>query len=386
LDFLGKVPGGWESWYNHYAEINENIILEDLKSLKETKNIISMMYIDQKKPCVFQIDDGWEFTVGNWEIRPDRFPNGLKSISDKIEENGMIPGLWIAPFLCDLRAPIYKEHPEWVLTDATGIPVSAGFNPIWGAEKGEYQPRKSGTFYCLDLSNDQVLDYLDKLIDRAINEWGIRYLKLDFLYAGMLYGKFKNGGSAYQWYYRAVKTLTKRKTNAQGKPVAYLGCGMPFEHSFNDFPLSRIGCDTYENWDNNLMKFIRWNGRTSAYLSLKDTIGRSIWNKSVHYNDPDVMFVRNNNCTLTKDEKMIIATIDLLFGNQVMYSDDPAISSGEEEAALAKEIADLAKKFENEEFSIIPSSVDIFNIKSRSGKYSAVLDMKKRKLTWNEAK
>lgn len=386
LAFLGEVPGGWESWYNHYADINQNLILDDLDSLCNTKNIISMMYLDQKKPVVFQIDDGWEYTVGHWDIRTDRFPNGLKSISDKVEAKGMIPGLWIAPFLMDLRSPVAKEHPDWVLCDSEGIPVTAGYNPLWGAKKGEFQPRKSGTFYCLDLSNDQVVDYLDKLIERAINEWGIRYLKLDFLYAGMIHGAYKNAGSAYQWYDRAVKVLTKRKKNNEGKEVAYLGCGMPFEHSFNDFPLSRIGCDTYEHWDNNLIKMLKWNGRTSAYLSMKDTIGRALWNKGVYYNDPDVVFVRNNNCSLTRDEKILIASVDILLGNQVMYSDDPATSSSEEEVALAKEIADIARKFENEEFSVTPVAIDIFKIESRSGKYSGTINLVKRNIEWKEAK
>ena len=386
LKFLGKVPGGWESWYNHYADINEELILDDLDSLCNTKNIISMMYLEEKKPVVFQVDDGWEFTVGHWEIRPDRFPNGLKVVSEKIESRGMIPGLWIAPFLVDLRSPLYAEHPSWILKDENGVPVPAGYNPLWGAKKGEKQPGKSGTFYCLDLSNDEVLNYLDKLIDRAINEWGIRYLKLDFLYAGMLSGVYKNGGAAYQWYDRAVKTMTKRTQNNEGKPVAYLGCGMPCEHSFNNFPLSRCGCDTYEHWINKLIKMIKWNGRNEAYLNVKDTLGRALWNKSIYWNDPDVVFVRNNNCTLTRDEKILIATVDILFGNQMMYSDDPATSCSDEEVALAQEIAQIAKKFEGEEFSVIPTSGDIFKIVSRSGKFSGKIDLIKRNIAWNEAK
>ena len=386
LKFLGDVPGGWESWYNHYADINEKLILDDLDSLCNTQNIISLMYLKEKKPVVFQIDDGWEYTVGHWEIRPDRFPDGLKSVTEKIEAKNMIPGLWIAPFLMDLRSPLCKEHPDWVLKDTNGIPVAAGYNPLWGAKKGPDQPGKSGTFYCLDLSNDEVLSFLDKLIDRAINEWGIRYLKLDFLYAGMLSGVYKNGGAAYQWYDRAVKTLTKRKQNNEGKPVAYLGCGMPCEHSFNDFPLSRCGCDTYEHWTNKIIKMIKWNGRNEAYLNLKDTLGRALWNESIYWNDPDVVFVRNNNCTLTHDEKLLIATIDILFGKQFMYSDDPATSCSEEEVTLAKEIAQIAQKFEGEEFSVIPTSGDVYEIESKSGKYSGKIDLIKRNITWNEAK
>ena len=78
-------------------------------------------------------------------------------------------------------------------------------------------------------------------MEKAINVWGFRYLKLDFLFAGMIDGKFANGGSAYIWYDRAVKKLTRRVINSSGERVAYLGCGLPFESSFMYFPLSRIG-------------------------------------------------------------------------------------------------------------------------------------------------
>ena len=54
--------------------------------------------------------------------------------------------------------------------------------------------------------------------------------------------------------------------------------------------------------------------------------------------------------------------------------------------ALAQEIAQIAKKFEGEEFSVIPASGDIFNVESRNGKYSGKIDLIERKVTWNEAK
>ena len=38
---LGKTPGGWESWYNHYANINEALVLNDLEALTKTENVIS---------------------------------------------------------------------------------------------------------------------------------------------------------------------------------------------------------------------------------------------------------------------------------------------------------------------------------------------------------
>lgn len=369
IKHLGKTSLGWESWYNRYANINQELILEDLQALGTTKNYLNLIEekSGQKGSTVFQIDDGWEKELGNWECRCDRFPEGLKPVSEKIEAAGYIPGLWIAPFIIDSRSIVAQEHPDWLLK-SNGKLVSAGYNPLWG---------KNGTFYCLDLSRDDVVTFLDKLIERAVEEWGIRFLKLDFLYGGMLNGDYANGGAGYIWYNRAIKVLTARKNNSRGQSVCYLGCGVPFEQSFKAFPLSRIGCDTFEHWENSISKILNWNGRNSAYLNLKDTIGRAMWDKIIFANDPDVLFIRKENCTLTRDEKILIGAVDSMFGSQLMYSDDPGKSDSEEEIALAEEIAELQKKLSNEEFSVKNISADEFVFESKSGKIAGKIQLGK---------
>ena len=366
---LGKNPAGWESWYNHYANINEKLILDDLKSLNSTQNVISLGEYSSK---IFQIDDGWETALGDWTVRKDRFPNGLAPLASKIETDGYIPGLWIAPFIIDSRCSTAVAHPDWLLRDEKGELVGAGYNPLWG---------KKGTFYCLDLSIDEVINYLDELMNIVINEWGFRYIKLDFLYAGMLFGNHKHQTASYKMYCRALKTLTARNKTNDGKDVFYLGCGVPFELSFKYLPLSRIGCDTQEHWKNKMLRFINWNGRNEAYLNVQDTLGHAMWNNIIFANDPDVIFIRNENCTLTKDQKKLIAFVDELFGSQLMYSDDPESSCSEEEVALAKEIVDFQKKYSDEEFGLCNRTEDIYEIFSKSGKYKGIIDLKKTEFT-----
>ncbi|MCQ2611033.1 MAG: alpha-galactosidase [Treponema sp.] len=363
LKFLGKRPAGWESWYNHYSRIDQKLIEEDLESLTATENVLSLSTIANKEPCVFQVDDGWEEALGDWQWRKDRFPLGPQYITSQINKKEFIPGLWIAPFIIDLRSNTAKKHPDWILKNKKGKPVAAGFNPLWGAQWGKDQPGLPCTFHCLDLSNKEVLKYLDKLINTAINTWGFRYLKLDFLYAGMLIGEYKEGGAAFEHYNNAVKILTKRKKNNKGEPVAYLGCGMPFEHSFNDFPLSRSGCDTLEHWDDPKSANIGWMGRTSAYLNMKDSIGREFWNRKIFWCDPDVIFIRKVNCSLNKKEKLLVAGVASMFGNQFMYSDDPERSKSDEEVALAKEIIEQDKKLYGKNYSIKPLVKDVWEVR-----------------------
>lgn len=363
ISHLGKTPGGWESWYNHYANINEALILKDLEALTKTENIISIGNFSSK---IFQIDDGWELALGDWIPRKDRFANGLIPIVQKIEDAGFIPGLWIAPFIIDARSKTAAEHPDWLLRDEKHELVIAGYNPLWG---------KHGNFYCFDLSNDQVIKYLDSLMETIINEWGFRYIKLDFMYAGMLYGDYQTPTASYKIYHRAIATLTSRARTKAGKPVSYLGCGIPFELSFKYTPLARIGCDTYEHWKNKLARLIKWNGRNEAYLNLKDTLGHALWNNTVFANDPDVIFVRTQNCSLTMQQKLLIAKVNTLFGSQFMYSDDPE-KAGAPERSISLHITEFRKQFAEEEFGLIQIEDDVFRVFTREHTKEGKIDLR----------
>ena len=124
-----------------------------------------------------------------------------------------------------------------------------------------------------------------------------------------------------------------------------------------------------------MLRLINWNGRNEAYLNVKDTLGHAMWNNIIFANDPDVIFVRNENCTLTKKQKILIAFIDQLFGSQLMYSDDPEKSSSQEEVKLAKEIVEFQKKYCDKEFGLKNISEDKYKIFSKSGKYTGEIDL-----------
>jgi len=191
LRFLGADPsrrepiGGFETWYDHYLDINENVIQRDLEALGSNDNLVNALFLEKGKPVVFQIDDGWETRVGDWAPDRKKFPNGVACLAARVEAKGLIPGLWIAPFLLLPDSLTAREHADWLLRDARGRPVRAAWNPGWG-----------GDVFCLDISKPEVVDYLLGLFDTIINVWGFRYLKLDFLYAGMLRGSSPEAGRA----------------------------------------------------------------------------------------------------------------------------------------------------------------------------------------------
>ncbi len=394
-----SVPGGFESWYNHYTDIDERLILDDLEALDRTENLIARRYVRRGRPVVFQIDDGWQRAVGEWEIEERRFPGGLATIAERIEAKGWIPGLWLAPFLVTRKARVFREKSEWLLRERSGEPVVAGFNDRWDHR-----------FYCLDISRPDVLDYLSGVIDRAIDEWGFRYLKLDFMYAGLLSGAWAGGAAgqaaganaepaadrrsaadgrkaAYRFYEEACRRLTARTADQRGRPVAYLGCGVPFGPSYPHFPLSRIGADTRETWDWPKVRLIGHVGRPSAYISLMDTIGRSYMDGTVFVNDPDVVFLRERNCSLAANEKELIALVDFLLASQVMFSDDP-VRLSPEEAALTERIARLYEELADqgpaagvpadEEYGAVRVARDVFRLESRSLRIAGLINLRGR--------
>ena len=380
LGFLGKRRiGGWESWYNHYADIDWNLIRRDLDAIGESQNIVKTLYIDKNKPCVFQVDDGWEISLGDWDARKDRFPQGMTALASEISKRGYIPGLWLAPLIVDLRSDFARKHKDWILRDKKGKPVAAGFNPLWGAKFGSEQPSYPHSYFCLDLSIDAVVEYLDSLMEKVVNEWGFRYLKLDFLFAGLLNGNFTNGGSAFRWYDRAIRTLTKRNVNKKGEGVAYLGCGLPFESSFNDFPLSRIGTDTKEDWDIPWMKNANYPARPSAFVNMQDTLGHAFWDMSVFVNDPDVVFMRSENISLSEKEKILIALVNFLFANQIMHSDDPSSFDSAKEGRLTETVAALYDCFEDAEFGVENVTSETYIIFSRDKKYVGFINLSSKK-------
>ena len=368
------LPGGYESWYNRYTNISEEFILEDLDALGAAGNLIKLRYIDRGKPAVFQIDDGWEKAVGEWEADPKRFPRGLAPVAARIEEAGYVPGLWLAPFLVTRSSRMFAERPGWLLRSAAGGgPVVAGYNPHWDKR-----------FYCLDLSRKDVLDYLGALIERVIDEWGFRYIKLDFLYAGLLAGDFAEGGSPYEHYERACGVLTSRNCTApvhgggnSSLPAAYLGCGLPLGPSYRHFPLSRIGADTMERWDWTAAKLIGHAGRPGAYVSLMDTIGRSYLDGTVYISDPDVIFLRSKNCRLAEHEKELIALVNFLLGGQIMFSDDP-LDLAPADIALTRRVAGLYDQLAGDEYGAVRIAREVFRLESRAGSITGLINLSKR--------
>ena len=283
---------GYTSWYYYYTNVTEKVTMDNLASMTTLP----------VKPDVFQIDDGYQAYVGDWlEKHEEKFPNGVKHIVEEIHAQGMQAGLWLAPFVCETKSRIYREHPDWLRRDANGDPVCCGCN--WSG------------FYALDLYNPEVVAYIEKVFDTVLNDWGFDMVKLDFLYAaGLVAEKDKTRG---QQMCEAMDLLRR----VVGDKVI-LGCGVPLMPSFGKVDYCRIGCDVGLDWNDKPIMRIIHRERVSTKNSLLNTIYRRGLDGRAFLNDPDVFFLRDDNLHLSAKRKLQLATVNNLFGSLRFISDD----------------------------------------------------------------
>lgn len=284
---------GWTSWYNYYTNISEEIALKNLNAL--SKENIPIDY--------FQIDDGYQESVGDWLCVNKKFPSGMKALACKIKENGYKPGIWLAPFICEKRSKIFKEHPKWILKNQKGKLVKAGINLGW-----------SGTFYALDFYNEEVRDYLKKVFHTILHHWKYDIVKLDFLYAVAIVPR--KGKSRGQIMYEAMKFLSDITGSRK-----ILGCGVPLGPSFKLVDYCRIGADVAPYWDDKKLRLSGYRERVSTLNSLHSTIGRNTLNKHAFHNDPDVFILRKQRNRLTYNQKLTLFILNNLLGSLVFFSD-----------------------------------------------------------------
>lgn len=287
-----KPLRGYTSWYNHYQNINSEIIDRDLEGMRSLP----------VKSEIFQIDDGYQTAVGDWlSIDEAKFPDGLKPVVNAIHADGMMAGLWLAPLVCQTSSEIFKSKQSWLLKNSDGKPVHCGSN--WGG------------FYALDIWNPEVRAYLKTVFDTILNDFGFDFVKLDFLYAASIISHSnKTRGQCMCEAMDFIRELVGDKL--------ILGCGVPLWPAFGKVDYCRIGCDVGLDWnDKPLMRLIH-RERISTKNTICDTIYRRQLDGRAFWNDPDVFLLRYDNIKLSEKRKKQLATVNGLFGSVLFMSDN----------------------------------------------------------------
>lgn len=289
-----KHLAGYTSWYNYYQNINEEIILRDLQGLARAG----------KNANIFQIDDGYETKVGDWDMDTVKFPNGLAPIVDRIHEQGLMAGLWYAPFAAQFKANVIKNHPDWLIRNKHGRPVVSGI--AWGG------------FYALDFEKEEVREYIKAYFDKVFNEWHFDMVKLDFLYAAAI--EPRNGKTRGQLMCEAMDFLRE----CCGDKII-LGCGVPLAPAFGVVDACRISCDVENTFKEKFYVKVTNQEIISAKMAMVNSVYRRHLNGRIWANDPDVFFLRDDGMKkagYTLQQKKLLAKVNHIFGDVLFVSDN----------------------------------------------------------------
>lgn len=176
------------TWEAFYFDIEETKLLNLAKRAKD-------LGIE-----LFALDDGWFLkrnddtsSLGDWKCDLDKIPHGLKYVKENV---GMKFGLWIEPEMINTNSDLYRKHPEWCV------------------EYANHSEGRNQRF--LDLTNNEVVEYLVEVLTDLFNESECTYVKWDLnrimsdLYSKNLKKQTEFVHRYYLGFYRLCKILTER--------------------------------------------------------------------------------------------------------------------------------------------------------------------------------
>ena len=148
------LVNNWEATYFNFTEAKLLALAKKAKSLGIE---------------LFVLDDGWfgkrtndKRGLGDWTENQSRLSGGLKSLAQKINKIGLDFGIWVEPEMVNPDSDLYRAHPDWVLTHPA------------------YEPMLCRNQLVLDLSKQQVQNYIIEAMSRVFSSANIAYVKWDF--------------------------------------------------------------------------------------------------------------------------------------------------------------------------------------------------------------
>ncbi|WP_088044289.1 alpha-galactosidase [Bacillus sp. EAC] len=159
------IRGNWKNadrpilinnWEATYFNFNEEMLLNIATQAKELG-------------CeLFVLDDGWfgkrnnsYSSLGDWYTNLEKFPNGIKTFSQKINQLGLKFGLWFEPEMVSPNSHLFKEHPDWIVSTPNRL-ISLGRNQL-----------------VLDFSRKEVVEEIYNRMAAIIKETNLSYIKWD---------------------------------------------------------------------------------------------------------------------------------------------------------------------------------------------------------------
>jgi alpha-galactosidase len=153
--FAGEMPIVYNEYFTTYGAPTEESADKALRALGG--HDLDVFVIDAGW---YGISTGWSRTQGDWDVNVERFPNGMKVVTDRIRAHGLLPGLWFELEVCgpDSRAYTMTDH----LLKRNGKVIEVGERRFW------------------DLRDPWTRDYLKRSVIGSLKDHGFGYVKIDY--------------------------------------------------------------------------------------------------------------------------------------------------------------------------------------------------------------
>lgn len=156
----------------HFAHQDRPILINNWEATFMDFNEAKLMKIvDQADKLgieMFVLDDGWfghrdddKSSLGDWFVDQKKFSNGISGFADRVHDKGMKFGLWFEPEMVSIDSKLYEKHPDWMIAT----------------------PGRQGTparnQFVLDMTRQEVVDYLFEHMSAIIKQTKLDYIKWD---------------------------------------------------------------------------------------------------------------------------------------------------------------------------------------------------------------
>jgi alpha-galactosidase len=224
-----ETPIGWWSWTAYYGAINEGETLANADWEAQHLKELGYKY--------FHVDEGYQYARGEFTTtNSTQFPDGMRFVGHRIVADGLTLGLWTAPFEVTTQSWVYENHKDWLVKNAKGQPITVG--DVWG--------QGIDRLYVLDTTNPAAQAYLRETYKTIAREWGVRFIKLDFMDTTAVEG----------FYHRPHTTALEAQRiglqiirDAVGDEVLLDKDGSPMLNAVGLVECGRVSVDTGHNFE-----------------------------------------------------------------------------------------------------------------------------------------
>ncbi len=151
-----KRPVVINNWEATYFDFNNQRLMDIIDVVKGSG-------ID-----TFVLDDGWfgkrdsdHSGLGDWFVNTKKLEGGLDTIINYVHDAGMKFGLWFEPEMISPDSELYRAHPDWAIQVPGHVPAEGRFQLV------------------LDITRDEIRDYVVDAVSNILNAHDIDYVKWD---------------------------------------------------------------------------------------------------------------------------------------------------------------------------------------------------------------